>query len=155
MYADSLSGLTLQWNKAIVNAVRCTCAFLALTTPNVSVEKKVEKGLFLALWFKTPHNVMTGNGKGEKKSILHSTDLSTKPNLDELPENMSGGCDLEHAFHHFFVLTAHGNTVHPRSCSRHTNTCTYLGFRSGCVHGHLVCVSTIFSPFLFKKKPLS
>lgn len=37
MYADSLSGLTLQWNKAIVNAVRCTCAFLALTTPNVSV----------------------------------------------------------------------------------------------------------------------
>lgn len=76
MYADSLSGLTLQWNKAIVNAVRCTCAFLALTTPNVSVVQN------------TPQ-CNDWKWKGEKKSILHSTDLSTKPNLDELPENMS------------------------------------------------------------------
>lgn len=38
--ADSPAGLTLEWNKAIINAVCCTCAFLALRTPNVSVGGK-------------------------------------------------------------------------------------------------------------------
>lgn len=88
MYADSLSGLTLQWNKAIVNAVRCTCAFVALTTPNVSVEKSRKRSVFGSVVQNTPQ-CNDWKWKGEKKSILHSTDLSTKPNLDELPENMS------------------------------------------------------------------
>lgn len=66
MYADSLSGLTLQWNKAIVNAVRCTCAFVALTTPNVSVEKSRKRSVFGSVVQNTPQ-CNDWKWKGEKK----------------------------------------------------------------------------------------
>lgn len=69
MYADSLSGLTLQWNKAIVNAVRCTCAFVALTTPNVSVEKSRKRSVFGSVVQNTPQ-CNDWKWKGEKKNLF-------------------------------------------------------------------------------------